>query len=228
MWMNKRVFSGLLVLACGAGLARGQGQPAQIGGFSPDDQQVIQQMTEMSQQIQQRMQQQGIDPQQFGLEMFQQMQSGTFDPADFQQSLIDKGLMDQQMLNTMQSSTQKLALSAIRRQLGSNDEEWNVLVPKLQKIVSALADVDQLGSYAGGAAMLLGGAPASPAAKALRELKTLLKDGQATELQIGIKLRTWRDLHEKAKKGLAGAREDLRGVVTLRQEAVLFSMGILD
>lgn len=201
--------------------------------FAPDPE-MVQQLQQFGQQMLQNMQAKGIDPQEYFQGMAQKIQDGTYDPQDIQQEMIDKGIVTNDMMTQMQGTMQKLALSAIRQQLASTDEEWAVLLPKLQTVVGLLSDVSQGGGL-GSAAMMSGagvmaGAQATntPAAKAYRELRTLLKDKNATDQQVAIKLREWRQLHQKAKSLLTMARKDLISILTVRQEAILLSAGILE
>jgi hypothetical protein len=67
--------------------------------------------------------------------------------------------------------------------------------------------------------------PTSPEAEALKA--ALASDGTPTD-EIKIKLQALRDARKKAQDNLEQAREDLKKVLTLRQEATLVQMGLLD
>lgn len=60
------------------------------------------------------------------------------------------------------------------------------------------------------------------------ELQTTLENTSATPEEIKSKLTALRTAKEKAKQELAVAQKDLREVLTLRQEAQLVVMGLLD
>jgi flagellar motility protein MotE (MotC chaperone) len=64
--------------------------------------------------------------------------------------------------------------------------------------------------------------------KLQQELQTTLEDTSATPDTIKQQLTKLRAAKEKAKQELAKAQQDLRQVLTLRQEAVLVLMGLLD
>jgi hypothetical protein len=66
------------------------------------------------------------------------------------------------------------------------------------------------------------------AEKAQEELQTLLDNTSATPEQIKQALTKFRSAKEKAKQDLAKAQQDLRQVLTIRQEAQLVVMGLLD
>jgi hypothetical protein len=61
-----------------------------------------------------------------------------------------------------------------------------------------------------------------------RELRELLHDDAVGADQIKAKLTALRAAKERAVRELAGARQTLRQLMTLRQEAVLVLNGLLD
>jgi hypothetical protein len=61
-----------------------------------------------------------------------------------------------------------------------------------------------------------------------RELRELLRDDAAGADQIKAKLTAFRAAKEKTARELAGARQSLRQLMSLRQEAVLVLNGLLD
>ena len=178
-------------------------------------------------QLVQRMQQKGIDPQALLGEIMEQSQAGTFDPAAFDQRLMNEGLIDEETLSRTRRTTQHLAMNNIRRQLLSTDEEWNIILPKIERVVNALADSGDLASVARSARLPLGQSPAPAMAHALRDLREILKQPDAEPGRIRDKLGAYRDVRSQARATLAGARDDLRQVLTLRQEAILLDMGVL-
>ncbi len=191
---------------------------------------MFQQMQQFGQQMQQNMQTAGIDPQEIFGNIGQQMQDGTFDPDAMQQMLIDKGVITPDMMNQMQGTMQKYNLSSIRRELNSTDEEWSILEAKITRILAAQSDVDinkQQAAGGMGRGMMAPPNQNSAAAKALKDLKAVLKEQATPESTISAKLQIWRAAHEKAQIELAAAQGDLTKVVTLRQEATLLRLGVL-
>jgi len=59
-------------------------------------------------------------------------------------------------------------------------------------------------------------------------LRTALENESASTEELKAKLAALREAHKKSAAELAAAREELRKVVTVRQEAVLVTMGILE
>jgi len=136
----------------------------------------------------------------------------------------------------------------MREQLGATEQEWKVLGPRVMK-VSELSRETRGGGRGG--MMMFGGmggrggpggpqgnrpgdrpdAPAreqTPVEKTQEELRTLLENTATTPDQIKNQLTKLRAAREKAKQDLAKAQQDLRQVLTLRQEATLVLMGMLD
>ena len=64
--------------------------------------------------------------------------------------------------------------------------------------------------------------------KAQEQLRTVLDNTSATPDQIKKQLTALRTAREKAKQQLAVAQQDLRKIITVRQEAQLVMMGMLD
>jgi len=59
-------------------------------------------------------------------------------------------------------------------------------------------------------------------------LRTALQSDATSNDEIKTKLQALRDARKKAQDTLEQAREDLKKVLTLRQEATLVQMGLLD
>jgi hypothetical protein len=137
---------------------------------------------------------------------------------------------------------------------GATDQEWTILGPRVTKVMELSRQVG--GGGRGG--MMFGamgrrggpqggpGGPAGPGGgrfggrpgtqgteqtdvdKATEGLRTLLENTSATPEQIKTQLTTLRAAKEKAKQQLAVAQQELRQIITLRQEAQCVMMGILD
>jgi len=229
----KRFLSTFVILLCAVltSGARGQNQPNQ----EPTQEDMIRQMQDLRQQVMQNMMDKGIDPQEFVSQIRDQMMSGNFDPAQMQQMLVDRGLIDKKMLDNIQNTSQRFLVGNIRQQLGATDQEWEVLAPKIQKVVAAGLAAGQApgavggpGGAGGGAALLMGSsATNSEVNKAMGELRAALRDKNSPSQLIVKKLQALRDAREKAKTDFDAAKKELQAVVTVRQEAILLQMGYL-
>ena len=133
----------------------------------------------------------------------------------------------------------------LKETLGASDEEWAVIAPRLEKVQTL-----SFQSRTGGMGFMFGrvrggrrfGGPAgqpgetrpeqsseqSPVQKAAEELRTIVDSEGAGESDIKQKLTAYREAREEARKELAKAQEELREVLTLRQEAQLVLMGTLE
>jgi hypothetical protein len=145
----------------------------------------------------------------------------------------------------------------IKTALKATDDEWAVISPLLDKVMTAQRATMQgrFGGFGrrggggpggGGPGGPGGGGPggggqgggpggggggggrfgqASPEADALN---TALQSDGTTDADIKTKLQALRDARKKAAADLDAARADLQKVLTLRQEATLVSMGLLE
>ena len=134
----------------------------------------------------------------------------------------------------------------IQDSLGANDDEFKVLLPRIEKVQTVQRNLSTRGGGFGGtgggrtrggqpgqpggtAAAPAAHAPAlSPVAKAAAELKAAVDNKEAAPAEYSQKLAALRDAKEKAKVELATAQKELKELLTQRQEAVLVSMGMLD
>jgi hypothetical protein len=152
-----------------------------------------------------------------------QMQRGQFDPERMRQ------MMSQRM--------QEL--------FGATDQEWKILGPRVMKVQELSREVGgsgrggmmfgrRGGPQGGPGGGRFGDRPDAPGReqteveKAMEQLSTLLENTSATPEQIKNQLTVLRAAREKAKQQLAVAQQELRQIITLRQEAQCVMMGILD
>ena len=123
-------------------------------------------------------------------------------------------------------------LERMKETLGATDEEWTVLAPRVEKVQSLST---QLGSGAFGGRRRRpqseGDQPErelSDVEKATNALRETLDNQDATAEDIAKKLADLREAREKVKQELAAAQDELREILTARQEAQLVLMGLLD
>ena len=127
----------------------------------------------------------------------------------------------------------------MQESLEASDEEWKILSPRLEKVQTLLRDsrggamrgrmMGRFGRRGGMAARE--GLPAREQTDVQRKgeaVRTLLEDSEAKPAEINSALAGLRKAREKSRQELAAARKELRDVVTLRQEARLVLMGLLD
>jgi hypothetical protein len=142
---------------------------------------------------------------------------GNFDPAQAQQRALDR----------------------IKTQLGATDDEWKVLQPKIEKLMTAQRDARAggRGGAAGGRRGNRGGqnnaaqptpADQSEVAKAMADLRTAVADKATPADDLAKKLAALHEAKAKAAEARTAAQKDLKDVLTARQEAVLVQNGMLD
>jgi hypothetical protein len=140
---------------------------------------------------------------------------GNFDPAQFQQQMMDR-------------FKERLEMT--------NDDEWVAVQGLIQKVMDARRATfsgmgfggRRGGNGGGGDNGNRGGrgafnAPPSPEAEDLQ--KAL--DAKASPDELKAKMAKLRDARKSKEAALAKAQEDLRKVLTVRQEATAVSMGLL-
>jgi hypothetical protein len=197
---------------------------------TPEQQKIADQMQELRGKIMDNMQKQGVDPREFFGKMFQQMGDGSFDINDFNQQLIDQGLIDADTLAKAQANIKQFTLDGIKRELGVTDDEWALIAPKIQAYATAQAHANTGtpgGGFGGITAPFAVNAGPNPLAVALRELRVALHDKTSTDDIITAKLKAVRDARAQVKADLAAAKKDLTDIITVRQEAILVRIGIM-
>ena len=138
------------------------------------------------------------------------------------------------------------AAEQMREDLGASEEEWKVLQPMIEKVQTQLRQSrmgmrGMMGRF-GGRGRRAGSQADVPRPtdqtrvereqtdleKQTEALRQLLTNKEASPAAIKSGLGDVRKERDKAEKQLSKAREELRGVVTVRQEAQLVLMWILD
>jgi hypothetical protein len=140
----------------------------------------------------------------------------------------------------------------------TGDDEWKVIQPRLQKVQDLSRQVSpggRMGMFGGrgGFGGGMGGGPGgqgpgqgpgqdrgpdargtaparelSAVEKAAQDLQDLLAGESPKAEDIKAKLTAYRTAREKAKSDLAKAQDELKQIVTVRQEAALVLMGMLN
>jgi hypothetical protein len=155
------------------------------------------------------------------------------------------------MRNMDPAQMQQMMEQRMQEQMGATAEEWKVLGPRVMKVMNLNRQVNSgmggmfrmggrrggpQGDQAGPGGPGGPGGPRGPFAqgeptevdKASDALQTTLENTAATPDEVKTKLTALRAAKEKAKAELATAQQDLRQVLTLRQEAQLVLMGMLN
>jgi len=138
----------------------------------------------------------------------------------------------------------------MKEQLGADDQAWKVMEPRLMKVMELNRQANpgrgmMFGMFGRGGpgGRGPGGDQGGPQGdrrgrgpqgeqtaleKAMIQLRTTLENQSATPEEIKTQLTAVRSAREKAKQDLAVAQQDLKKILTLRQEAMLVEMGQLE
>ncbi len=141
---------------------------------------------------------------------------------------------------------QRMMTERLKETLEIGDEEWKVLEPRIAKVLT----LSRQGGGFGGMGMMMRGrrggfgpgaqpgargvdtqAPQqelTPVEKSTQELQTVLDNKDAKPEEVKAKLTVLRDAREKARQELVKAQKELREIVSVRQEAQLVLMGLLN
>jgi hypothetical protein len=145
---------------------------------------------------------------------------GRMDPAQFRQMMNDR----------------------MKELMGATDEEWKALQPRIEKLQQLQRDASNFGGMGllfgqggGGRGFPGGGGPGgggdrqpSAAQQKNAELVEVVKNKDSSPEQLKEKLAAAKAARAQAKAELAKAQEELRELLTVRQEAVLTALGSLD
>ena len=119
--------------------------------------------------------------------------------------------------------------------MGASEEEWKAIQPLLDKVLEKQGNARVRGRFGmmgrgnrPGAATRPRSTRTTPLGKATAELSTALESESTPAAEIKAKLKALRDARKKAEAELKKARQDLRKVLTPRQEGQMVMAGILD
>jgi hypothetical protein len=121
----------------------------------------------------------------------------------------------------------------------ANDDEWNVIEPRLEKSVKLKIEVltlgldglgdmfGQFGGGGGGGGMARFGGLMGDPDPSVDALKTAL-DNNAPVAEVKAAMAKVREFRQQKRAALAKAQQDLKDILSVRQEATLLRVGLLD
>lgn len=119
----------------------------------------------------------------------------------------------------------------------TDQNEIAVLQPKVQKLVDTRSAAQTVGGRGGrGRGMGGMGGPGGPGgaqaqsavAKALADLQAALNDTNAKPEDITAKVKAYREAATKAREDYKAAQDDLKKVLSIRQEGILVANGYME
>ena len=141
---------------------------------------------------------------------------------------------------------QQRMVEMVKSELGATSQEWTVIEPRLAKVMTLSRDVNQRGmgmmrrgrrgdERAGRGGRGSQGQPTqesqseqSEVQKATNSLQEVLNKSDSSPDEVKAKLLALRNAQEKTKQELAKAQQDLKQILSVRQEAKLVLLGLLD
>jgi len=116
----------------------------------------------------------------------------------------------------------------LKASLKVSDDEWGIIQPLLEKVQTKQRD-SLMGRFSFMAGRRGGGDRGGrPTAPEIDALKGALESESSSPADIKSKLEAVREARKKSEGELTQAREDLRKVLTQRQEATLVMVGVLE
>lgn len=136
-----------------------------------------------------------------------------FDPAQFQQRMMDN----------------------IKQRMGLTNETWDAVQPLIQKVMDARREASSFGRFGGrrseststsgdAAGQRRAGGGSNPDAEALQKAI----DSSVPAAQVKAALEKYRESRKGKKAALEQAQEDLRKVLSVKQEAQAVLLGLLE
>jgi hypothetical protein len=175
----------------------------------------------------------------------EQVQAYFRDPQRVQElmSQIDLGQI-REVVRSVDMAKVRKAMAArwkqrLKEQLKATDEEWLVLEPKIDKLIRAQQETRA--GIRGGQRAGFGGGPSinapppppvdsdtpSEVQEAAEDVREAAADPDLPGAEVSRRLATYRKARDKAREKLDAAEQELRDVLTQRQEAVLTLAGML-
>lgn len=126
----------------------------------------------------------------------------------------------------------------MKEMLGASDNEWKVLQPKIESIQQRQRESSGMGGMmmmfgGGGGGFRPPGAPADDQPKSdvqqkTADLRTVTDNKDAKPQEIKAKVDALRAAREKARAELQKQQGELRELITIRQEAILLTLGVME
>lgn len=224
----------LLLLIAPAVPAWGQTAP-DAGAFDP------QKFEEQARDLLQQVQRPDTDPQQVMQQfrdLMRQFRDDTANMSPDQADQIRQRIMQNlaplmaQAMPVIMRRMEEARLNQLKGELELSDEEFAVVKPAIQKVMDAQRAVAMAGMRRGpgGPGGPPPGAPgaAAPLAMAMSALQETLQDPNAKPDMIKARLDAVRQAKAQAEHDLLVAQAELRPLLTIRQESILVSYGLLD
>lgn len=151
-----------------------------------------------------------------------EFQEGVDRSRAFSERMRSAGSMEerQQIMNERMAWQRQQASEDLKEQLRISDKEWPVVKPRLQAVYDLVHPARPMTGR--------NEQPKSEIEQRSRELRDAVQAENPVPDQIKAKLSALRAAKERANQKLAQARQDLRQIMNLHQEAVLVLNGLLD
>ena len=141
------------------------------------------------------------------------MRGGRFDPGQMRERMLER----------------------VKTELGATDEEWTAIKPLVDNVMEKQRETRE---YSGMGGFMRRRGPGGPGgdrpdfqretAPEIEALEKALESDETPAEDLKLKLDNYRKARQTAEDNLKTAREELRSVLVLKQEAKMVLMGLLD
>jgi len=140
---------------------------------------------------------------------------------DFSERMRDAGPEERmKIMEERRVQDHQRAIEDFKDRLGVSDKEWAVVKPRIEKVYNLMHPQPQMKTG--------NERPRTEVERRSSELRDLLRSKGAAVDKIKAGLTALRTAKQKAGQELVTAKQDLRQLMTLRQEAELVLSGLLD
>lgn len=132
-------------------------------------------------------------------------------------------------IEALRQQARQRTIEALKQSMGCTDDEWAVIVPRIELIQALQPVVGEAGSgsIGGSVASLQRVQPRISDVRARQaDLRKAIQDG-ANSNDVRSILTSLREARQRAADELANIRKELIGLLTISQEAILYQRGIL-
>jgi hypothetical protein len=133
---------------------------------------------------------------------------------------MSRGGTVEERMNAMRDWQYQRSMESLKAQLGVSDEEWKVVQPRIATAYNLRHPPASFAQEDTSASAMV--------SRLTRELRELLNNKDAKPEEIKTKLTALRAAKVKVQQELTQARQQLRQILTIRQEAVLVLGDLLD
>jgi hypothetical protein len=130
---------------------------------------------------------------------------------------------------------QKMQLEVLKLMLDVGDDEWKLLVPKIEKVLASKQNTNTgagmnwtTSNKAGPQFKPSTSKPDTAPGRALQAVRDAVADQATSKEELAKRMSAVRDARKKARADYEAAQHELIDTATLRQQAILMTLGVIE